>query len=86
MSWLLVRVELMNAQEAIDLLAVREVQTVPVDDRATADQVPDGCQIGDAERAKRPSCASPSLSRHFEPRLQVRLTSCGLPIAFARGV
>ncbi len=65
------RVELMHAQEAINLVAVRKIQTVPVDDRAAANQVPDGCQIGDAEKSHTPVVRSifafrATLSRGFK--------------------
>ena len=49
MSSSLVGVDLVDAQEAVDLVAVGEVQAVPVDDRAAAQQVPDRRQVGERE-------------------------------------
>ena len=42
---LVARVELVDPQEAVDLLAVGEVQAVPVDDRPPPQEVPDGGQV-----------------------------------------
>ena len=42
-------IELVDAQEAVDLVAVGEVEPVPVDDRAAAQEVADRRQVGERE-------------------------------------
>jgi len=46
---LVLRLELVDPEEAVDLLAIREVEAVPVDDRSAAEQIPDRGQVAERE-------------------------------------
>ena len=46
---LVVGIQLVDPQEAVDLVAVGEVQPMPVDDRAAAQEVPDRGQVAERE-------------------------------------